>query len=222
MDKVFPACPCASAAEAAGEAFVVLADVPGVGAGIQEIDAGVQGTALFSAPLRALSHIDQLGGHIALETGPEVVSALESLNLDEAAGEVTMLHGGDAAHHFHGFDVFRADGAHICAQVHIVGAQAAPGGGILQVGIVLDWLSVNGKLGSEGRCGIVRRQGTGRPQVHGLRRAQCGGGGAASGKKLQDVGDAGRLDVRDGFGPYPRRGGETVVFLRRNHHFAKG
>ena len=172
VDEVIIVCPGAAAAKTAGEAFVVLTDVAGVGAGIEEIDAGIDGAALFSAPLKTLSHIDQLGGHVALETGPEVVPALDSLDLDEAAGEVSVLHGSDAAHHVHGFDVFRADGAHVRAQVHVIGAQTAPGGRVLQVGVVAKGLAVNGKLRSQGRCGIVRRQGAGGAQVHDLRGAQ--------------------------------------------------
>ena len=133
-----------------------------------------------------------------------------------------MLHGGDAAHHVHGLDVFRADGAHVGSQVHVVGPEIAPGRGVLEVGVVPEGLSVNGELRSEGRCDIVRRQGPGSAQIHDLRGAQGRVAGGAARQEFQDVGDAGGLDVGDGVGPDLGRRGEAVVLLGGDDHLLQG
>ena len=208
--------------QAPGETLVILPHIAGIRAGIQEIDAHIEGSAVFFAPFPALAGIDQLGGHVRLETRPEIVSALDTLHLDKATGQVSVLHGGNAAHHVDAFNVFRADGAHIGSQVHVIGPQFAPGRRILQVGVVVQGLSVNGELGSQGRCGIVGRQGTGSPQVDDLGGSQHRIGGSAAGQQFQNVGNAGRLDVRNGVGPDFGGRCEAVVLLGGYHHFLKG
>ena len=52
-------------------------------------------------PLEVFAHIEELGAHIGLKTGPERIPAAFAGDFHQAAGEVSVLHGGNAAHHFH-------------------------------------------------------------------------------------------------------------------------
>ena len=207
-----------SPAKGSREPFIVLAGIPGIGLGIQGIDADIQRKRLFSAPFEVFSGIEQFGVHVRFKTRPKGFSSSFPGNFEEATGEVAVFYGSDAAHDFHRRDVFGGEGAEVGAVIHEVGTQAAVAGGILQVGIVSYRLPVHHDAGTQGRCGIVGTDGGCAAEIHYLRRRQYRIGGQAARQQFQQVFHAGRLDVGDGFLADGGRGGDAPLFCRRHYN----